>query len=203
MKCQGKNHQGKECKYQPLPNDNYCKLHQSYKKMVELKNTDQKVCKNWIRGCWTILDNEFERCLDCRLKEREKEKKLRDKKKEIAIIYNTPKINDNAHEINDNTNKTNDNTNETNDNTNEINDNKIIKNVMCLTCNKIVLKLKNNKCEYCYSSAYNSNKNRNERDIFFAKLYEYKSCAKKRNIEFKLNDESKNSPTLHTTLKSS
>ena len=170
MKCQGKNHQGKECNYQSLQNDNYCKLHQSYKKMIELKNNNQKVCKNWIRGCWTILDNEFERCLDCRLKEREKEKNLRDKKKEIAIIYNDNKEkNNNNKEIN--------------------NDNKIIKNVMCLTCNKIVLELKNNKCEYCYSSAYNCNKNRNERDIFFAKLYEYKSGAKKRNIEFKLNDD--------------
>jgi hypothetical protein len=154
MKCQGKNHKGIDCKYQPLENDNYCKTHQSYKKMKELENANQRVCKNWIRGCWAILDGNYERCLDCRLKEREKEKNLRNKKKEKAITNN-----------------------------------KDNKNLMCVTCNKIVLEIKNNKCEHCYLSAYNSNKNRNARDIFFAKLYEYKSCAKKRNIEFKLNDD--------------
>ena len=154
MKCLGKNQIGNCCKYKPLDNDNYCKLHQSYKKMIEITTSGKKICKNWIRGCWTILDNNYERCLDCRLKEREKEKNLRDKKKEIAITHN-----------------------------------KDSKNLMCVTCNKIVLELKNNKCNNCYLSSYSSNKNRNLRDIFFAKLYEYKSCAKKRNIEFRINDD--------------
>ena len=169
MLCQGKNQKGVNCKYQPLKDDNYCKLHQSYKKYIELLNENKKICKNWIRGCWTELDNEFERCLDCRLKEREKDKNLRDKKKNIAIVFNNKDTkNNNIHEK---------------DNTN--NDAK----KMCLVCNKIVSELKNNKCNHCYLAAFNSNKNRNDRDLFFAKLYEYKSGAKKRNIEFKLSED--------------
>jgi hypothetical protein len=154
MLCQGKNQKGILCKFKPLNNDNYCKLHQSYKKMIEITKNNNKVCKNWIRGCWTLLDNNYERCLDCRLKERDKERELRNKKKEKALLNN-------------------------NKNT----------NLMCITCNKIVLELKNNKCENCYLTSYNSNKSRNTRDIFFEKLYEYKSSAKKRNIDFKLNDD--------------
>ena len=51
MHCQGKNHKGVECKNQLLNNDNYCKLHQSYKKMIEITTSGKKICKNWIRVC--------------------------------------------------------------------------------------------------------------------------------------------------------
>jgi len=156
MKCLGKNHKGIKCNFNPLLNDDYCKLHQTYKKMVQLTKDNKRVCKNWIRGCWTILDNDYERCLDCRLKEREKEKNLRDKKREKSVLYNNDKDSD---------------------------------KLMCVTCNKIVDNLKNNKCENCYLTAYNSNKNRNDRDIFLAKLYEYKSSAKKRNINFEITED--------------
>ena len=97
-----------------------------------------------------------------------KEKKIKncEIKKEKAIIYN---------------NKTNDTINDT------INDNIIT--FMCITCNKIVDILKNNKCNKCYLEAYNTNKNRNPRDIFLSKLYEYKSSAKKRNLQFNLTNK--------------
>ena len=54
MKCQGKNHKGIHCKYQSLENDNYCKAHQSYKKMKEFENANQRVCKNWIQRSYSI-----------------------------------------------------------------------------------------------------------------------------------------------------
>ena len=125
--------------------------------MITLTNADQKICTNWIRGCWNILDNDYKRCLNCRLNEREKETNLRNKKKEIAIEYNK------------------------NNNKNNI--------LMCIKCNNTCTELKNDKCNKCYLLLYNTNKTRNDRDIFFSKLYEYKASAKKRNIEFKLNDD--------------
>jgi hypothetical protein len=155
MKCLGKNHKGNNCNFKPLENDEYCKLHQSYKKMIQLQNENKKVCKNWIRGCWNILTDKYERCIDCRLNEREKEKNLREKKKNNAVTYN-------------NENNT---------------------NLMCVSCNKITETQKNNKCEKCYLEVCNSTKNRNPRDVYLSKLYEYKSSAKKRNIEFKLEDD--------------
>jgi len=155
MICLGKNIKGNNCNFKSLPNDEYCKLHQSYKKMILLTKENKKICKNWIRGCWNILNDEFERCLNCRLNEREKEKKLRDKKKQKAIEFNNEKTNEQ----------------------------------MCIKCNIVVSNLKNNKCEKCYTTEFNCNKNRNDRDIFFAKLYEYKSSAKKRNINFEISDD--------------
>lgn len=91
--CLGKNHKGIPCKFKPLENDQYCKLHQSYKKMIQLQNEGNKICKNWIRGCWNIINDSYERCLDCRLNEREKEKILRNKKKiKLLNIIITQKI---------------------------------------------------------------------------------------------------------------
>jgi len=89
MKCLGKNQKGLTCIFKPLENDQYCKLHQTYKKMINLQNEGKKVCKNWVRGCWNILSDNYERCLNCRLNEREKEKKLREKKKENSIKFNS------------------------------------------------------------------------------------------------------------------
>jgi hypothetical protein len=155
MKCLGKNHKGTNCNFKPLENDQYCKLHQSYKKMILLQNEGKKICKNWIRGCWNIIIDSYERCLDCRVNEREKEKKLRENKKNNALEYNS--------------------------------NNKV--SLMCNVCNKITETLKNNKCDKCNIEDHNSRKNRNPRDIFLTKLYEYKSSAKKRNIDFKLSDD--------------
>jgi len=153
MKCLGKNNKGKLCNYKPLQNDNYCKLHQSYKKFIEL-SIENKICTNWIRGCWNSCTSEWKKCLECRLNEREKDKLNRNTKKEKASQFNC-------------TNNS----------------------LMCNVCNKIVDNLKNNKCEKCYLIGYNSNKSRNDRDIYFSKLYEYKSGAKKRNINFELSDD--------------
>lgn len=88
MKCLGKNHKGINCNFKPLDNDQYCKLHQSYKKMILLQNEGTKICKNWIRGCWNIIIDSYERCLECRINEREKDKILREKKKINATEYN-------------------------------------------------------------------------------------------------------------------
>ncbi len=183
MKCLGKNQKGIPCTFKPTKNDDYCKIHQSYKKMIEITTKEnKKLCNNWVRGCWNILYDDYVRCLDCRKYEREKDKELRNKKKEKAISYNNKTIKD----INDTLNESTIDTSKelTVDTSKEL----TINNFMCLVCNCIVDILKNNKCEKCYLNVCNSTKNRNPRDIFLGKLYEYRSGAKKRNIQFNLSD---------------
>ena len=89
--CKGVTQDNNPCKFKPLENDDYCKLHQSYKKHKELIDNGKKICNNWIRGCWNELTDNFTRCLTCREEERITEKKLRTCKKECAEEYNSKK----------------------------------------------------------------------------------------------------------------
>ena len=72
--CKGVTQDNNPCKFKPLENDDYCKLHQSYKKHKELIDNGKKICNNWIRGCWNELTDNFTRCLTCREEERITEK---------------------------------------------------------------------------------------------------------------------------------
>jgi len=83
--CEGLTNEGNTCKYKPLQNDNYCEQHQNYKKWKILSDNGKKICINWIRGCWSELNDEFSRCLECRKKERIKDKNLREIKKDCAL----------------------------------------------------------------------------------------------------------------------
>jgi hypothetical protein len=149
MKCLGKNKKGVSCTFKPTINDDYCKIHQSYKKMIEITTIEKKkLCNNWVRGCWNILYDDYARCLDCRKYEREKDKELRNKKKEKAILYNNKTIKDTNESTIDTSNEstiyiTNESTidNLINIKLNTTN------NFMCLVCNGIVDILKNNKCK--------------------------------------------------------
>lgn len=72
----------------------YCGKHQTYFwKEEQEKDGEHKTCSNFIRGCRNILqkDEEFSRCLDCRMKEREKDKE-RNKEKIIKRNENNKKI---------------------------------------------------------------------------------------------------------------
>ena len=42
MKCLGKNKKGVPCTFKPTINDDYCKIHQSYKKMIEITTIEKK-----------------------------------------------------------------------------------------------------------------------------------------------------------------
>lgn len=87
MKCLGKNKKGVSCTFKPTKDNDYCKLHQSYKKMIEITTKEnKKLCNNWVRGCWNILYDDYARCLDCRKYEREKDKELRNKKRKSNNI---------------------------------------------------------------------------------------------------------------------
>ena len=95
IKCKGICNDGSICNYKPLNNDNYCKLHQSYKKYVELLSQNKIICKNWIRGCWNEINDEFKKCIDCRKNDSDKDKILREKKQSKSIEYNNETKDDN------------------------------------------------------------------------------------------------------------
>jgi hypothetical protein len=82
--CKGINQKGNKCTFQSLDNDDYCSLHQSYKKWDQLNQSGKIICNNWIRGCWEEIYDEFSRCLKCRKYERVKDKELRTNK-EILV----------------------------------------------------------------------------------------------------------------------
>jgi hypothetical protein len=67
-KCQGKTIKGMPCQYKALENDDYCKNHKSYKKWIQLTNLGKKVCYQWIRGCFNIIEDEHSNCYICREK---------------------------------------------------------------------------------------------------------------------------------------
>ena len=87
--CKGMNNNGTVCKYKPLVGDEYCKLHQSYKKWKQLSDSGKKMCNNWIRGCWEEIYDEFSRCLKCRKYERIKDKELRTNKEILVKDFNS------------------------------------------------------------------------------------------------------------------
>lgn len=87
--CIGKKPDGTECKFKALNDDEYCKKHQTYKKWKQLTVSGKKVCKNWIRGCFGIIDKDkYTSCVNCRIKHCEMDNKRYDKKLEIAKKYN-------------------------------------------------------------------------------------------------------------------
>jgi hypothetical protein len=87
--CKGITIKNNNCNFSPLENSEYCSLHQTYKKWKELIDSGKKICTNWIRGCWSEINDDFNRCLECREKERNNDKILRIKKREDAIIFNS------------------------------------------------------------------------------------------------------------------
>lgn len=85
--CKGITQKNKKCKYKALTNDDYCELHQSYKKWKELTDKNIKVCSNWIRGCWNDVFKSGNYCLEC-VNISEKKSKINNESIENAIKYN-------------------------------------------------------------------------------------------------------------------
>lgn len=70
--CIGKKQNGEQCTSKASKNDEYCKNHQTYKKWKQLTDQGNKVCKNWIRGCFEIIDENMATCFKCRYISRNK-----------------------------------------------------------------------------------------------------------------------------------
>jgi len=62
----------------------YCRLHKLHAFREEVEAKGLKLCSGYLRGCRAELHSDYskKKCADCLLKEREKEKKLMEKKKE-------------------------------------------------------------------------------------------------------------------------
>ena len=87
--CIGKKPDGSTCKFKALKDDEYCKNHQTYKKWKELTDSGKKVCKNWIRGCFGIIDKDkYTSCVNCRIKNCEMDNNRYNKKLELATKFN-------------------------------------------------------------------------------------------------------------------
>jgi hypothetical protein len=124
-------------------------------KWEELKSKGLIICSNWIRGCFNET-NDYKRCLECREKERIKEKNLRNKKKDDALEYN-----------------------KNNENTKKCLDCKAIES-------KETFNMSTNRCSTCYQKTLDFHKNRNPRDKIKVRILDIKKGAKNRNLIFEL-----------------
>ena len=143
-----------------LENDDYCGKHQTYKKWKNLIDSGKNVCKNWIRGCFEIIESDKKSCSKCRKKEQEDENKNNTLKKNKAIKFNEENQGKKENAMCQKCNK-------------------IVKE------DNIV----NNKCLECYDACRKAEQNRNPQDPLIKHLSDYKSRCKKNNIEWELTDE--------------
>ncbi len=78
------------CKHFALTNDDYCSKHQTLKKYNELTEAGNKVCMNWIRGCFNILKkDDASSCKCCKIKQNEKDKNRYNLKKNTANTFHS------------------------------------------------------------------------------------------------------------------
>lgn len=85
--CQGVSQKNKACTYKALENDDYCELHQSYKKWKELTDSGIKICSNWIRGCWSNIFDDSNYCINC-INKSQKDLDIKTNFIENAVKYN-------------------------------------------------------------------------------------------------------------------
>lgn len=164
--CSGITIHNTPCTNYSMDNNEYCKKHESYGRWKGLTDNGHNVCKNWIRGCFEIIDTELKSCMTCRNKEQILENKRNNLKKSKAIEFNS-----NNNDITNSNNKPN--------------------TLMCIDCNKIddTTKMTNNKCLNCYNAYKKNEMNRNTPNPIVNKLKHCKKSAKDRNIEWELTNE--------------
>lgn len=156
--CKGITKTKNKCTRKALENG-YCSYHQSIKKVNDIKKNGKNICNNYVRGCFEILDNNYEYnyCVECRLKRRLKETTRRNKKEAESLEYNNKNKNTNmcikCKQIYDKNTKT------------------------------------GNKCYDCYNKYVLSEYKRANKNPYLAKYQGYKLGAKKRNLEFNLSQE--------------
>lgn len=160
-KCQGKTQKGNPCAYKCLPNDKYCEKHQSYKRWKEATDAGQNICKNWIRGCFTIINPDIKECATCRKNAQNKENQRNQTKRNTAIDYNDTKQ--------DGQNMC-------------IKCNKII-NIYEIKNNKCL------ECFNSYHQHEQNRNLRTTEAVISRKITEYKRTANRRNIQWEVSDE--------------
>jgi hypothetical protein len=58
---------GKQCKFKQCTENEYCKKHQTYKKIKDLEEKGVRICSNKNRGCFNILEyNDVSKCKVCK-----------------------------------------------------------------------------------------------------------------------------------------
>lgn len=80
---------GKKCSHGAPVDDDYCGKCQTYKKWKELINDGNKVCKNWIRGCFECITDDYQKCQTCRSNNQITDKISIDKKITNANMYDS------------------------------------------------------------------------------------------------------------------
>jgi len=139
----------------------YCKKHQSFYKWKTMTDNGDRVCTNWIRGCFAKLsDDDISKCKECKNKHNVKYNKRYKNKQSMCKAFNTS---------NDNINK--------------------YICFKCKTIVNDKSKYYNNKCIKCYNQYLQIEENRNKRDIFQQILKNYKGSATRRNITWNLSDK--------------
>lgn len=139
----------------------YCGNHQSYARFISEKDKGNKICYNWVRGCWNVVLNN-ESCVKCLAKNNNYNNEKYHEKKDKSEKYN----------------KDNDNTN----NRmcflcNKIVDKSIFKKDKCFNCYESQQKHENN-----------CNRKMDDYDVKYKSL-KYNTSKKRRDIEFKLEKE--------------
>ena len=117
------------------------------------------ICSAWKRGCFNEVKDNYKKCLNCREKEREKDKKLREKKKLQAETFN-------------------------NSNTEKKKCKKCNKEETIDKFDNV-----NNKCSECTQKDRKTGHNRNPRDRLRIRSIDIKRNAQNRNIDFELTYE--------------
>lgn len=78
---------GSSCPNKQQENDEYCGKCQGFKKWKNLTDARNKVCKNWVRGCFECILDNYKKCQECRSTDQTKEKELAEKKLKKADDY--------------------------------------------------------------------------------------------------------------------
>lgn len=192
-RCQGMTQQGNPCSYKCLKGDNYCQQHQSYKRHKQLIDEGHNVCKNWIRGCFAVIDPGSSSCASCRKKEQERENTCNRSRRELAFQHNAPlrssiaraaaTIRQTIHpEV----------TESLPSHSKPPTKSESPPQFMCAKCNALTPQLRNNKCLKCYDAYHKSENSRKERTLESKQgrhISECKKSAERRKIEWHLTNE--------------
>jgi hypothetical protein len=89
--CKGLTNKNNACTYKAKDDDEYCELHQSYKKWKELSENGIKICTNWIRGCWNNILDDNTYCKDC-INKSNKNIQIQNDFIENAVKYNNSSL---------------------------------------------------------------------------------------------------------------
>ena len=85
--CRGIKKNG-PCTYACKNGKLYCAKHESYGRWKDLTSEGKNVCKNWVRGCFCIINDEYKTCKECRQKEQNADNARVQKRRNTANKFN-------------------------------------------------------------------------------------------------------------------